>query len=260
MSFFATLASGSSGNAALLSDGKTHILIDAGVSCKRLCAAIRTYSIDPGEISAVLVTHDHGDHIAGLDVFSKYYGAPVYASRGACRHLALLPRAAKRLRLIDGSSISFGGVNVTVFDTSHDAEGSVGFRFDAGGLAVGYFTDSGCVTASARRALAGVDILVIESNYDRHMLVTGDYPYYLQRRIMSETGHLSNDACAEYCCEMLAGGARRFLLAHLSENNNTPNTAFSAVKSALTGMGAAEGRDFTLSVAPRHEAGPPELF
>jgi len=260
MAFFATLASGSSGNAALISDGKTHILIDAGVTCKRLCAAIREYSIDPGDISAVLITHDHCDHIAGLDVFSKYYGVPIYASYGTCRYIKKLPRAARRLCPIDNAALSFGGVDVTVFETSHDSEGSVGFRFDVGGHSVGYFTDSGRITSSARKALDGVEILAVESNYDRHMLVTGDYPYHLQRRIMSQTGHLSNDACAEYCAEMLDNGVRRMILAHLSENNNTPDTALTAVLNVLSGHGAVEGRDFTLTVAPRHEAGRPELF
>ena len=188
-----TLASGSSGNALLLSCGESYILLDAGISCRRITAALRELGLELGSLTAILITHTHADHISGLQTLLKRCAAPVFTTERAARELSWrLPGAETRLDALDfGIPQSIGEFAVTAFPTSHDAPGSCGFRLDAAGGAVGVLTDTGYVTDEAADILEGVDLAVLEANHDIETLRSGPYPYYLKQRILGAQGHLA---------------------------------------------------------------------
>ena len=240
-----TLASGSSGNALLLSRDGTHLLLDAGISCRRITASLRELGVEVSDLDGIFITHAHSDHISGMQTLLKRTAAPVYASARACRELCCrMADAEDRLRPCN-DGVTVGGWAVTPFSTSHDSPGSAGFRFDSADGSVGVLTDTGYVTDEARAALAGTDLLVLEANHDVDTLRSGPYPYYLKRRILGSEGHLSNDDAAVFAKEMAAQGTREIVLAHLSRENNTPVMAYDAVARRLAQT------DVVVSVAPR---------
>ena len=247
-----TLASGSEGNAALVCADGLHILVDAGISARRMETALKALGHPPDTLSAVFITHTHSDHTAGLRVFLKHTALPVFASPATCAVLSRqVPAVAELLHpLAPGLAQELGGLTVTPFATSHDAEGSMDFRFDTPTASAGILSDTGYVTEAAEEALAGVDLLLLESNHDVTYLQTGPYPYPLKQRILSDRGHLSNDAAAAFACRMAKTGTRQFVLVHLSKENNTPVCALHTVECALRGGGFA---DVHLTVAPRGE-------
>ena len=250
-----SIASGSEGNSLLVSAGGTHILVDAGISARRITAALLSLGLTPGDIAGVLVTHEHSDHTAGLATLTKQYRLPLYASGGTAGALcARIPHAADVLHLLPRQGVlTLGEAQVTVFPTSHDAAESIDFRFDCGGAALGILTDTGCVTPEAEQALQGVDLLVLESNHDEDWLLSGPYPYYLKQRILGNRGHLSNDAAAALAQRMASAGTRQFVLAHLSRENNTPERARQTMARALAGL------DVSVTVAPRAELSGPYI-
>ena len=254
MTIVHTLASGSSGNALLLSCGESRILLDAGISCRRITAALRELGLEPGSLSAILITHTHADHISGLQTLLKRCDAPVLATERAGRELAWrLPAVEARLETLDfGGSRSIGECAVTAVPTSHDAPGSCGFRLDTEDGSVGVLTDTGYVTDEAADALLGVDLAVLEANHDIETLRSGPYPYYLKQRILSIQGHLSNVDAASFAVSLAEGGTSEIVLAHLSRENNTPAMALRTVETALSAAGLAP----VLSVAPREAPGP----
>ncbi|MCI8497573.1 MAG: MBL fold metallo-hydrolase [Clostridiales bacterium] len=253
MARFCPLFSGSRGNSVYIGAGTTGILIDAGVSAKRLETALRKRDIDPASIAAIFVTHEHSDHIAGLRVFASRFATPVYASEGTLDELC-------RMGTVNGkfeaepmkAEVCAGELRVTCFRTSHDAAESVGYCVETpDGRKITVATDLGVMTDEVRAALTGSDLVMMESNHDVRMLQNGGYPYYLKRRILSVTGHLSNDACA---CELPAlaqSGVTRFVLGHLSRENNFPDIARQTALCSFSEHGMREGTDFTLTVAPQ---------
>lgn len=243
-----TLFSGSSGNCALVSDGETRILIDAGVSRTRICAALSGLGLSPHDLDGVFITHEHSDHICGLPILVKRCGTPVFAPRSvAARLCGMYPELEGAVGAIHtGESIYFGELGVTAFPTSHDTPESVGYRIEGRGGAVGVCTDLGEVTPAVREALCGVDAALIETNHDEELLRYGPYPVYLKRRILSSHGHLSNEAGAELAAYLTANGARGLILGHLSRENNRPELAREAVERALDLAGASA----ELEVAP----------
>lgn len=244
-----TLASGSEGNCLLLSAGGVHLLVDAGISARRIRQSLALLGLTPDDLAAVLVTHEHTDHTAGLATLLKNHPLPLYATGGTA--LCLRPRLPMLDRCLHpvsaGSVFSLGPVQVTVFPTSHDAGESVDYRIDCGGASVGILTDTGFVPEPAAAALTGVDLLVLESNHDVEWLLSGPYPYPLKQRILGQRGHLSNEDAAAFARRMAEGGTRRFVLAHLSRENNTPARALQVMTAALAGLDAA------VTVAPRGE-------
>ena len=240
-----TFASGSEGNCLLLSAQGVHFLVDAGISCRRIRACLQELGLCLGDLAGILVTHSHGDHTRGLETLCKSQAVAVYATAATARAIAT-PHIAPCLRRIEpGDVFPLGPVRVTVFPTSHDAPGSVDFRFDCGGCSAGVLTDTGYVTDEAAEALRGVELLVLESNHDILRLKSGSYPYPLQQRILGDLGHLSNEAAALFAAEMAAFGTQLFILAHLSRENNTPQLALEAVSAAL------EGYPCRVELAPR---------
>ena len=241
-----TLASGSSGNAALVSCGGVHILVDAGISCRRIGAGLQALGLQMADLSAILITHTHSDHIQGLGTLCKRFRIPLYASPAACGELEWRLQAQKpELRPVTGG-FAVEGVSVTAFPTAHDAPGSQGYRIGP----VGFLTDTGYVTEEAEQALEGVSLLVLEANHDVETLRSGTYPYYLKQRILGSRGHLSNADAARFARRCAETGTRQILLAHLSRENNTPAMALAAVEQALSGL------DTALAVVPREELSP----
>ena len=233
-------ASGSGGNCLLLSDRDTHILIDAGISTRRLQQSLRAAGLDIRDIGGVLITHEHSDHVSGLKTLLRKAGLPVYAPHTvAARLCGFLPEAADFVRVIrTGEAFSLGGLRVRAFQTPHDTDESVGYRVECGGV-FAIATDMGCVTEEVRENLLGADAALIEANHDVDMLRFGRYPVFLKRRILSEHGHLSNEDCAHLARELAESGTGTIILGHLSRENNTPDAAMRAVGSALAGTGAS---------------------
>lgn len=257
---FTTLASGSTGNAALVSCGETHILLDAGISAKRISASLRALGVIPHQLSAILITHEHSDHVAGLRVLAKKAGAPIYATgptcralynRNICNEIADLTRAMEA-----GTGVQIGSLWVESFPTPHDAACSVGWSIAGEGGRMALCTDLGHVTGEVRRAVDGCGLLVCETNHDEDMLRAGPYPYYLKRRILGDFGHLSNEAGAELAAFAVERGAKTVVLAHLSRTNNTPVLAYETVSRRLRAMDCDPERDVALSVAPADIMGP----
>lgn len=250
-----TLASGSEGNCLLLSDGTTHLLVDAGISARRIKTALNLLGLSADDLSAILITHEHSDHICGLNTLVKHHDIPLYASAPTARQLAYrIAGIEPLLRSVNAEDIlSIGTLTVRVFATSHDSACSVDYRIDSRFGSVGVLTDTGYVTESAFAALQGVELLVLESNHDVEWLRSGPYPYHLKERILSNEGHLSNDTAAAFALQMAEQGTREIVLAHLSKENNTPVRALDTVQLALR----AGGYDIPVSVAPRKELSKP---
>ena len=255
---YASLASGSSGNAALVSCGSTHILLDAGISARRITAGLKSLGVDPAALTAILVTHEHHDHIAGLAVLTKKLRVPVIASAPTCRQLCgRIPTLDGLLReQAPGTGLQLGGLWVESFSTPHDAAGSVGYSIAADGCRVVLCTDLGYVTPQVKQAVTGCDLLVCETNHDEDWVRSGPYPYALKQRVLGDYGHLSNEAGAELAALAVQSGARTVVLAHLSSENNTPAHARQAVCRRLCRDGIDPERDLSLAVAPRNETGP----
>ncbi|MBQ2829878.1 MAG: MBL fold metallo-hydrolase [Oscillospiraceae bacterium] len=248
---FYTLASGSSGNATLVTDGATHILIDAGISARRIERSLMSVGLSADALDAIFITHSHTDHTSGLHTLLKRRAIPLYAGAGTCREIAFADAALSDALedIEDGETLHFGNCTVRAFETSHDTAEPMGYRIDGADGALGILTDTGVVTPSAHDALLGVDALVLEANHDVEMLRCGPYPYYLKERVLGVRGHLSNDDAARFAVEMARAGTTTFVLAHLSAENNTPIQAEYTVARALS----SQGLSVRLRVAPRGE-------
>lgn len=246
-----TLASSSSGNCALVSHGRTHVLIDAGISLRRITKSLKALEVSPKELTAVLVTHEHTDHISGLRMLTKHHFVPIFAPEKVAQALLrAMPEAEPLIRrILPGAGFELGEMGVTSFRTPHDTPESVGYRLTAAGKTLAFATDCGCLTRELVEGTAGADIAVIEANHDVEMLINGSYPEYLKRRILSQRGHLSNDDCGRLAVILGQGGTRRLVLAHLSRENNTPQAALRTVSDALRQAGAQPG-DVEVGLAP----------
>ena len=229
-------ASGSSGNCLLLSSGDTNILIDAGISMRRVLSALAQTGHTVQDIGGVLITHEHSDHISGLAMLCKHHRLPIYAPHTVASRLSgQLPMLEGCLRLAPvGENFAVGGLVVRSFHTPHDTDESVGYRVEGDGV-FALATDMGCVTEEVRAGLLGADTVLIEANHDEEMLRYGPYPVYLKRRILSDRGHLSNDSCAALARQLAESGTKRIILGHLSRENNTPERAMAAARQALLG-------------------------
>ena len=230
---------------------ETHILIDAGISARRICAGLTAQDVAPADLAGVLVTHEHSDHVKGLAVLLRRDPTAVYALPEVCAALRkLLPERTDCLHEIaPGEPFCLGDVRVTPFPTPHDAAGSCGYRLD-GSARFGFCTDLGTVTDAVRAALCGVDCAVIEANHDPELLRTGPYPIYLKRRIASDHGHLSNESAGALAVYLAENGAQQLILGHLSRENNTPRSALETVSLALAAAGFQPGTQPELYAAP----------
>ena len=234
-----SLYSGSTGNSFAIVTPEGTLLIDAGKNAKRLNLALTQAGIDPESVRAILVTHEHSDHISALPVGMKKHPIPVHLQAACAPRLAIEPSVAPFLCPHPPiCSFEVCGTRVTSFPTPHDSRGSVGYRFEiptesGACLSVGYATDIGYVSREVEESLTGCRAVILESNHDPEMLMYGPYPYELKQRIASRRGHLSNPDSAVLAARLCATGTKHLMLAHLSQENNTPDTAYDACVSAV---------------------------
>ena len=253
MAKFCVLASSSAGNSTYISCASGAVLVDAGISCRRIVNAIDALGETHTSLSAVLITHEHSDHINGLHNLVKKTGAAVYATAPVLDYLISNRHVPAGAALFEITQAPFevAGMQITAFATSHDSAGSVGYRLVLPGeQTIAVATDLGRVTDMVRQALYGCRTVLLEANYDPQLLQMGPYPYFLKRRISSDRGHLDNGSTAQFAQELINSGTVQLFLGHLSRENNNPALAEQTVVDALVGTGAVRGTDFELDVAP----------
>jgi phosphoribosyl 1,2-cyclic phosphodiesterase len=235
------LASGSRGNTAVVESSQARILVDAGISCRETFKRLKLAGLDPKSISAILITHEHSDHVYGLATLAKKLDLPVFMTgathqawaRSLRDDAGQLPKLAKLEIFSAGRQFQIADITVTPFTIPHDAADPVGFTFRAEGAKIAFATDLGYMPASVRDHLRRCDVIIIESNHDVEMLRVGPYPWSVKQRVMSRVGHLSNDSLAQFFAEDYDGGASHIVLAHLSEQNNHPEVARRVAEDAL---------------------------
>ncbi len=251
MARFLPLFSSSSANSCFVGSGNSGVLVDAGASGLKTINALAEKSIAPADIKAILVTHEHSDHIKGLSAMIKYTKAPVVASAetlSAIEKHCNLPKDTVLTEINDEFALE--DIRIGRFATSHDCVGSSGYCFNMpDGSKISVCTDLGIVTDTVRQSLYGSNLIYIESNHDIKMLKSGPYPPELKLRILSDKGHLSNISCAAELPRLLESGTTRFILAHLSQHNNLPKLAESTAVASLGDIGAKRNEDYILSAA-----------
>ncbi len=240
------LASGSSGNAAVVEAGDTCVLLDCGISCRQIVTRMTGLGLDAGRIDAVLLTHEHDDHVKGLEVFLRRHPVPVLATAGTVRGMATPPALVEPLA--GGREVRVGALNVLPVPTSHDAGEPVGFVLEWGGHRAGFVTDTGVVTELVAERLTGCQTLLLECNHDRDMLRVGPYPWPLKQRIASRTGHLSNEQSRGALERLVHSGLEVVVGMHLSQTNNDPALVERELGAVLAGSGVR------LAVASQHRA------
>ncbi len=252
MSRICPLYSGSTGNSTYIGTENTGILIDSGASCKGICEGLCLAGASLEEITAVAVTHCHDDHIKGLKTVLKRSGAALLGSEETVEALiskGLVPEGTP-ITVMGEKPVTVGDMELSSFATSHDSLGSCGYRLNLpDGKVFSLCTDTGILTDEIKAAISGSDAVLLESNHDVEMLKNGPYPPILKVRIMSDRGHISNAVCAGEVLELFKSGTTRFVLGHLSLNNNTPALAKTTSESVLMDIGAVNLRDYILSVA-----------
>jgi len=239
------LASGSRGNCAVVASARTKILVDAGISGRETFKRMKSLGDDARSLSAILITHEHSDHVYGLAALAKKLNIPVFMtgatqqawSRAMRNQNGVRPKLDKFERFESGCSFQVGDIAVQPFTIPHDAADPVGFTFRAEGIKVGLATDLGYLPVSVRDHLRGCDVLIMESNHDLEMLRGGPYPWSVKQRVMSRVGHLSNEALAEFFTNDYDNGATFVVLAHLSDQNNHPEIARRGAEKALAARG-----------------------
>ncbi len=252
---FCPLFSGSSGNSVYVASSEARILVDAGKSCKRIVEALKALSIQPESIDAILVTHEHTDHISGIGVLSRKYDIPVYANPPTWHaiHEKLGDISRRNTRIFDtGKEFLIKNINVMPFSISHDAIDPVGFSFFSEGIKATCATDLGFVTNAILDIAEASDILLLEANHDPAMLQAGPYPFDLKRRIAGNLGHLSNADCAEALAKLAVRKVKQAVLGHLSKENNSKEVAMQTVVSILSEHGI-ERDIMKLSIAERDQ-------
>lgn len=252
MAKFCSLFSSSSGNCTYVGSSHGGILIDVGVSAKRTECALAEIGVDPSSIEGIFVTHEHSDHVKGIKIFAARHGIKVWASAGTLAGMeeqdALSPKI--QTMVIPDSGAEAAGIYIRPFRTPHDSRESTGFSMvTPDGKRISVATDIGKMTDTVMDAIHGSDLVLLESNHDVGMLQNGPYPFFLKQRILSDHGHLSNESCAKTAVKLAESGTTRFVLGHLSKENNIPSLAFETTRSAMTLAGATEGVDYLLSVA-----------
>ena len=239
MATFVSLISGSSGNATFVSDGKTNLLIDCGMSGAKLKESLHAIDVMPESIDALLITHEHVDHTKGAGVISRRYNIPIYTTQGT------------------HTSMDIGNIGICPFAIPHDAAQPVGFNFMIGDEKYSLATDIGKITKSILEKITGSKKILLESNHDVEMLKCGTYPYPLKRRILGEYGHLSNETASKVALHLVQNGTEHIMLGHLSKENNRPEIAMLETYNLLSQSGVNVGKDMTLQVADRYK---PTLF
>lgn len=259
-----SITSGSSGNCIYMGSEHTSILIDAGISGKRIEAGLNSINMTTKDIDGIFVTHEHSDHIQGLGVLARKYGIPIYTTEGTWK--AILENSCvgkipgELFHEVEADCITeIGDLKISPFAISHDAAEPVGYRVHHQNQSAAVVTDLGFYDDYIVEHLKGLDMLLLEANHDVHMLQVGSYPYYLKRRILGDRGHLSNETAGQLLCELLHDDLKAILLGHLSKENNYEALAYETVCSEVTmGENPYQSKDFKIAVAHRDQ--PSELI
>jgi len=255
-----SIASGSSGNCICVGTDQTTLLVDAGISGKRIERGLHTIDMTTGDVNGILITHEHSDHIKGLGVLARKYQIPIYATKGTieeilnCTSLGKLPDGIFHMIEAD-SDFMIQDLQIAPFSIPHDAAEPVGYRIEHNNKAIGIATDLGTYNEYLVSKLRNLDAVLLEANHDVNMLQVGRYPYYLKRRILGDKGHLSNEAAGRLLCEVLHDQLKMIMLGHLSKENNYEELAYEAVCAEVTmGENPYHSKDFPIKVAHRDQA------
>ena len=251
-----SLRSGSRGNAVLVFTEKTKILIDCGISGKNVESCLNDIDIDPRELDAILVTHEHADHTNAVGIMSRRYNLPIYANTAT--FIAMLDKIGNvtddnQRTFKDDTEFEIGDIGIKPFAIPHDAADPVGYSLFSGSRKISIATDMGHISDSAESALRNSDIVLLEANHEVNVLDVCGYPAYLKRRIKSDLGHLSNETAGKLAALLAMSGTRQILLGHLSAESNTPEMAFETVNGILKSNNISVGSDIILDVATRGE-------
>jgi len=259
-----SFASGSSGNCFLIRTAETTLLVDVGISGKQAAANLASLGLGLSDVDAVLITHEHSDHIKGIKVIAGKSGARLCMSKGTFSGIPCAKELCGVEFFTPGDSFEIGDIRIDSFPLSHDAAEPTGYSFKAFGRQISIVTDTGCVTKECRQQISTADILILESNHDESVLRMGRYPWFLKQRILSDKGHLSNEAAANALLDVLKEEAlqqgsvksRLVLLAHLSQENNFPEMALQTMSNVLDAGGFRTGNRLRVEVLPRTEPSP----
>ena len=252
-----SIASGSSGNCIYVGSDDTHLLVDTGISKKKIEEGLKDLEIKGEELSGILVTHEHADHIQGLGVFCRKYEIPIYATKGtlqgitSCKSLGKMPEGLYHEIQAD-EEFALGDIRIHPFSISHDANEPTGYRFQNGEKRIAVATDLGKYDDYIVNNLKNLDALLLEANHDVHMLEVGPYPYPLKQRVLGDRGHLSNELSGRLLCDILHNHLKKVFLGHLSKENNYEKLAYETVKLEITlGDNPYKGEEIPISVAKR---------
>lgn len=254
-----SIASGSSGNCIYVGTDDTHIIIDAGISGRRIEEGLNDIGLKTSEMDGILVTHEHADHISSLGVLARRYGLPIYATRGTIEGIMASPCLGKFpeglfKEIKADEHFSINDIDIRPVRISHDANEPVAYRFNHESHSVGVCTDLGIYDDYIVDAFSGVNALLLEANHDVNMLQVGRYPYYLKRRILGDRGHLSNELSGQLLCRILHDNLDTVLLGHLSAENNLAELAYETVRlEILMDDNEYKPDDFKIAIASRHE-------
>lgn len=258
MTTFVSLISGSSGNATFVSDGKTNLLVDCGMSGVKLKESLNAIDVSPDSIDAILITHEHIDHTKGVGVVSRRYNIPIYATQGTHKNMDIGKISEENIKFIsDKSDFQLGNIGIRPFAIPHDASEPIGFNFFIGNEKHSLATDIGKITKGIIDSIIGSKKILLESNHDVEMLRCGTYPYPLKQRILGEYGHLSNETASKVALHLVQNGTEHIMLGHLSKENNRPEIAMLETYNMLMQAGVDVGKDVKLKVADRYA---PTLF
>lgn len=247
---FCNLYSGSTGNSTYVESGKAKILIDAGVSCQRISKALATIGVELDEINAILITHEHIDHTKGLTTISKKFNTPIYATQKTWANMESLNVVSSCKHYFNANEdFDIDDLHIHPFSIPHDAADPCGFSVFADNKKITVATDIGHIDETLFNEMNGSDMLLIESNYDDNTLLYGSYPYFLKKRILSDTGHLSNESTGKLVKRLYENGVTKFVLGHLSKENNFPELAYQTVLNEINSSDLKV--PFELSIAGR---------
>lgn len=246
-----SLGSGSKGNCVLIDNGRNRLLIDAGLSINVIYKKMRELSLTLNDIDGVLLTHEHNDHIKSVEALSAFI--PVYSHPDTLEYVANKYTFPLRQQMaIEEQSFNIGTFDILPFRTSHDALHPYGFVINDCDSKLAYLTDTGYISKGIMSVIRGSNLVMIESNHDKELLLRGVYPYYLKQRIMSDLGHLCNEECALAIANLMESGATKFMLAHLSDNNNLPELAYWTTVNFLQRQGI-EDKEYQLKIASQKQ-------
>lgn len=249
---FCSLFSGSSGNCQYIKTENSTVIVDAGLSGKRIQQGIVDIGEKPENIHAIFITHEHVDHIKGAGIMSRKYDIPIYANEKtwAAMEKSLGKIKPENIKLLE-DGVEIGDMFIQPFDISHDAAAPVGYKIFHENKKISLLTDTGCVTQSIKENIKNSDLLLIESNHDEDMVLIGPYPWPLKQRVLGEFGHMSNTTCGRLLADVLSKGNETVLLGHLSKENNFPELAYKTVENILREKGIDCKNDIRLNMTFR---------